>query len=88
MSLGFYFHERLSNGPGQPAGYTVSRSRTLPPDEFLITVWQNPKGMGSTTVTLWFVDGDNFSAGEREQAMHAFCKNQRVKNILNPKRKR
>lgn len=49
-----------------PAGYTVSKFSTLPAGDFEITEYQWGK------VILWFVDADNFSADEREEAFRGW----------------
>lgn len=65
-SLGFWFHERLPSR-GIPGGYTVSKRKKLPSGHFQITEYEWP------LATLWFVDADNFTAGERQQAYVAHC---------------
>lgn len=56
-----FFFERIAT-EDTPAGYTVSKLSTLPAGDFKITEYQWGK------VILWFVDADNFSADEREEA--------------------
>lgn len=61
----FVFHQRQASGD-DPAGVTVSRTGKLPTGDFRITEWCWPDG-----VTLWFVDGDNFTEDERQAAYRA-----------------
>jgi len=61
----FYFYEREEDG-GVPAGLTVSKRENLPDGDFRITEHTWP------SLTLWFLDDDEFSADEREGAYRAF----------------
>lgn len=60
-----YFFHRVRDG-NNPAGITVSKSDALPEGDFGITeyTW--------SSVTLWFVDSDKFTAYERQRAFLDF----------------
>ncbi len=60
----FYFYPR-SAAHNAPAGMTVSKLSKLPEGDFRITEYT----WGDTT--LWFIDKDLFTAGERNEAFHA-----------------
>ncbi len=62
----FYFFVR-AGGVGHPAGVTVSKCSKLPDGDFRITeyCWGD--------VPLWFIDADEFSADERQDAYEQFA---------------
>lgn len=70
MKPRYYFFDRMAF-KGCPAGVTVSKNASLPEGDFAITefTWQS----AAQYAVLWFVDGDTFTASEREDA-----KNQRL----------
>ena len=61
MKVTFYYFPRAEY-KGDPAGITVSKKPNLPPGDFDITeyCWSD--------ATLWFVDADKFTSGERQLA--------------------
>ena len=62
----FYFFPRQSDG-NKPAGVTISKRKKLPAGDFGITEYTWPDAV------LWFVDADDFSDAERQEA-HAWLK--------------
>ena len=64
-SKAFVFHQRIAQ-PGVPAGWTVTKGGNLPDGDFKITEysWGDQK--------LWFLDSDNFTADDRQEALLAF----------------
>lgn len=72
----FHFFDRLSE-PGKPGGVTVSKSATLPKGDFIIAEYKWPRAFSYPPyVSLWFVDADNFTAHERQQACGAWLDGQ------------
>lgn len=65
MTRGFWFHDRMET-PEAPAGITVSKREKLPDGDFLLTEYC----WGS--VSLYFVDADEFNADERQAAYHTY----------------
>ena len=65
----FYYLARQADGEN-PAGLTVSKNDELPEGDFKLTeyCW----GWGEASVSLWFVDADDFSEDERQLAFQMF----------------
>ena len=59
--MNYYFFERAATDDTE-AGFTVSKKATLPNGDFKITEFAWPN------MILWFIDGDAFSADERQGA--------------------
>lgn len=61
----YYFFRRLADGEN-PAGITVSKFNLLPRGDFKLTeyIWGQ--------FSLWFVDNDKFTAGERQLAYEQY----------------
>lgn len=64
----FFFWRRESNGT--EAGWTVSKKEKLPRGDFRITDYSWPY------TKLWFIDDDNFTVTERQQAFVAHINNE------------
>ena len=64
---GFYFHTRIESEM-HPGGYTVSKNKDLPKGDFVITEYSWP------SFDLYFVEEDNFTADERQEAALVFVK--------------
>ena len=60
-----WFHPRAKSA-GCPAGWTVSRRADLPDGDFGITEY------AWGPVSLWFVDGDEFTDDERDAVYRSF----------------
>ena len=58
----FFYFERQSGGPTNPAGVTVSKTEQLPDGDFQLDefCWPN--------ATLWFITDHGFTADERQEA--------------------
>lgn len=66
---GVWFHDRIAVRDA-PAGITVSRNKKLPDGDFGLTEYHwGP-------VSLWFVDDDEFSADERQDAYRSYVMGQ------------
>jgi hypothetical protein len=65
MKTKFYFFNRFGDCPG----ITASKNAVLPDGDFKITEYVFQR---FGYVSLWFIDGDNFSANERERAYEQF----------------
>lgn len=61
----FYCYPRMATG-NSPSGITISKCRPLPSGDFGITEYS----WGS--LSLWFVDDDEFTADERQIAYMAY----------------
>ena len=62
---GYYFWPRKAH-KGDPAGVTVTKRAELPNGDFGITEYS----WGA--VDLWFLDDDEFTAAERQEAYESF----------------
>lgn len=77
MAPKFHYFARVGE-PGKPAGTTVSKTGSLPDGQFRITeyTWR--------TVSLWFINQQNFTADERQYAhceFHGMCSDEVWKKL-------